>query len=329
MSGGASRAKITAVTIAVVGVLAATVVIGFFNFHAVLSAMARVGWGGFAAVIACQLALFAPLGLAWLVVAPELSAARLGLFSWGRLMREAASDVLPFSQLGGFVIGARAIMLGGVPGPVAFGSGVVDVTFEVLAQLAYTLIGVGLLVLRLGAASKGDNLVWMLSLGLCAAAGLVAVFMFAQRKGARLAERIAERLMPAAATHTASFTRAIESAYAQPLRLWIGWVIHVACWFGAAVGSWLILRLIGQPLPFHSVVAIESLLFAIRNAAFVVPGGLGVQEGAYALLGPLFGLPAEAALALSLLKRARDMVIGIPALLIWQVMEGRRPVAGR
>jgi hypothetical protein len=39
------------------------------------------------------------------------------------------------------------------------------------------------------------------------------------------------------------------------------------------------------------------------------------SEGAYALLGPLFGLPVEAALALSLLKRARDITIGVPVLL--------------
>jgi uncharacterized membrane protein YbhN (UPF0104 family) len=65
-------------------------------------------------------------------------------------------------------------------------------------------------------------------------------------------------------------------------------------------------------------------MFAIRNAAFVAPSGLGVQEGAYALLGPLFGLPVEAALALSLLKRARDIAVGVPMLLSWQLAESRR-----
>ena len=86
---------------------------------------------------------------------------------------------------------------------------------------------------------------------------------------------------------------------------------------------------IGHRLPFLSVVAIESLLFAIRNAAFMVPSALGVQEGAYALLGPLFGLPAEAALALSLLKRARDITVGVPTLLSWQLAEGRRRIRER
>ncbi len=100
-------------------------------------------------------------------------------------------------------------------------------------------------------------------------------------------------------------------------------------WFGGAWGTWLILDFMGHPLPFMSVVAIESLLFAARNAAFIVPSGLGVQEGVYALVGPLFGLPAEAALALSLLKRARDVAIGVPVLLCWQLAEGRRTLAAR
>jgi hypothetical protein len=39
-------------------------------------------------------------------------------------------------------------------------------------------------------------------------------------------------------------------------------------------------------------------------------------------LGPLFGLPAPIALALSLLKRARDITLGVPILLAWQLAEG-------
>ena len=116
----------------------------------------------------------------------------------------------------------------------------------------------------------------------------------------------------------------VKGAYGKPQNLVACVAVHLGAWFGGAVGVWLILRFIGAPLPFTSVAAIESLLFAIRNAAFVVPSGLGVQEGAYAVLGPLFGLPAETALALSLLKRARDIAIGVPALLTWQFAESRR-----
>jgi hypothetical protein len=55
-----------------------------------------------------------------------------------------------------------------------------------------------------------------------------------------------------------------------------------------------------------------------------VPGAIGVQEGGYVVLGPLFGIAPETMLALSLLKRARDLALGVPALLLWQGLEARR-----
>ncbi|MDR3511554.1 MAG: lysylphosphatidylglycerol synthase domain-containing protein [Caulobacteraceae bacterium] len=321
------RARTTAIAAAVIGLFVATAVIGYFNFGAVLAAIRPIGVSGFLAVVAAQLVLFVPLGLAWWLVALD-EAERGPLFIWGRLTREAASDVLPFSQLGGLVISARAVVLGGVTTPVAFGSCVVDITVEVVAQLVYTLVGVWLLVHRLGVASGHDRLLLSLLGGLAIAAALVGGFIVMQRRGLDVIERLVHRMVPTAAHHATAVTKVVEAAYGRPLRLWACLGLHLVGWFGGAIGAWLILYFIGHPLPFLSVVAIESLLFAIRNAAFVVPSGIGVQEGAYALLGPIFGLPPEAALALSLLKRARDVVVGVPVLLSWQVAESRRPLRG-
>ena len=78
-----------------------------------------------------------------------------------------------------------------------------------------------------------------------------------------------------------------------------------------------------------AVIAIESLVYAMRSAAFIVPNALGVQEGAYAVLAPLFGVGAEFGLAVSLLKRARDIAIGVPVLLLWQTVEGQRALVDR
>lgn len=309
---------------AVVGVFVATAVIGYFNYHSVLRSMAPVGWGGSVLVLAAQLALFPALGLAWFLVAPGAPLRRYGLFAWGRLVRESASDVLPFSQLGGFVIATRAMILGGVTGAQAVGSGVVDLTVEIVAQLIYTLLGVWILILRLGGASSHDHLIYSVLSGLVIVAMMIAGFVFAQRRGLAPLERLAMRIAPSAAAQSAEVNRVVETAYGQPARLWASLATHIGCWLAAALGTWLILWLMDRPLPLLSVIAIESLLFAIKNAAFVAPAGLGVQEGAYALLGPLFGLPPEAALALSLLKRARDVAIGIPVLLVWQFLEGRR-----
>jgi hypothetical protein len=69
---------------------------------------------------------------------------------------------------------------------------------------------------------------------------------------------------------------------------------------------------------------LESLTFAIRTAAFFVPAAAGVQEGGYILLGGALGIAPEIALALSLLKRGRELALGTVALLLWHSIESRR-----
>jgi len=42
------------------------------------------------------------------------------------------------------------------------------------------------------------------------------------------------------------------------------------------------------------------------------------------MLAALVGIPAQLGLALSLARRVREMMLGIPALLAWQFFEGQR-----
>jgi putative membrane protein len=324
-----SRAKTTAMIAAVIGLIIATGVIAYFNANKVIAAIEPIGRAGFLAVVAAQVALFVPLGLAWWVVDPHEAFSKSPVMMWGRIAREAASDVLPFSQVGGIVIQARCAVLGGVSPASAFGSNIVDVTIEMVAQIIYTLIGIALLVVHLGFGGANSKLLMPIVGSVGVGLLIVVSFIVTQRKGLSKLGAFIQRLAPSAAEHTQAMSQVIDEAYGQPGRLLIGLGLHIFAWFGGAWGTWLILDFMGHPLPFMSVVAIESLLFAARNAAFVVPSGLGVQEGVYALLGPLFGLPSEAALALSLLKRARDIAVGLPVLLSWQVVEGRRSLAER
>jgi uncharacterized membrane protein YbhN (UPF0104 family) len=79
-----------------------------------------------------------------------------------------------------------------------------------------------------------------------------------------------------------------------------------------------------HPVGVMEAIAIESLGQGSRSAAFVLPGGLGVQDGAMVAVCALFGVPAEVALAMALIKRVPDLVLGAPSLLGWQALEGRR-----
>ena len=79
----------------------------------------------------------------------------------------------------------------------------------------------------------------------------------------------------------------------------------------------LAFRLVGGTVSLLDALALEALLCTLRSVAAFVPAAI-LQEAGYAMLAPLFALPAELGLAVSLLKRAREIVVGVPALLYWQ-----------
>jgi putative membrane protein len=306
---------------AALGIAAMGVLVGFFGAGAVLRSLVAVGGGGFAAICAIHLVLMAVMGVAWRALLPG---ARPWVAIWGRLVRDSGSEVLPLSQVGGYVLGARALTLAGVPGTMAAASTIVDVTIEFLAQLAYTALGLALLIrLEPETAAAGP-----VALGLAAATVVAAAFVLVQRRGFYYFDRIARILGQGWAAKTAAGAAALHAALADIYRrrrgLLLSFLLHSACWVASAAEAWLALRLAGQPLPFAAVLAIESLMYAVRAAAFAVPNAVGVQEGAYILLGATFGVTPEMALALSFLKRARDIAIGLPTLGIWQAVEGGR-----
>ena len=312
--------------LAVGGLIFGTALIGYFGFGGVAHALLAVGWVGFLAIVAYHLVVIFLLGVCWYLVTPR--SAPLVAFAFGRLVRDSGSELLPLSQVGGFVMGARAATLLGLPSAIAIASTIVDVTMEMLAQLAYTALGLGIL-----AAQKPNTpLIAWTAFGIVLALLAAIIFILVQRHGftmlGSVIHRIPHRWAKGVASRLAPIQHAIREIYHHAGALWSVSLLHFAMWVASGVETWIALRFMGVNLSISSVIVIESLLYAIRSIAFVVPSGLGVQEGAYVLLGMLFGFSPDVALALSLLKRARDLVIGVPALLTWQVLESSRLVGG-
>jgi putative membrane protein len=269
------------------------------------------------------LALFPLLGAAWTVLLPRSSLADLKALVWARMVRDAATEVLPFSQVGGIVLGTRAAIVHGVAQPLAFGSMIVDVTAELLAQIAY--IALGLLIMSAAPQSSvAAPLTRIFVVGLVLATAAGVLFLALQRHGHGLTLKLAARLLPRTVATAAAVGGALDSIYGSRVRVGLSAALHLAGWIGAAAGTFIAFRLMGARVNFASVMAIESLICATRSAAVFVPNALGVQEAAYAVLSPLFGIGADIGLAVSLLKRARDIAVGVPILLIWQAVEGRR-----
>ncbi|HJU18930.1 MAG TPA: lysylphosphatidylglycerol synthase domain-containing protein [Stellaceae bacterium] len=292
-----------------------------FGAAAVARSLRAIGWTGFAAVCLIHLGLIAVMGIAWRALLPGT---RPWIPIWGRLVRDSAAEVLPLSQVGGYVAGARAAVFAGLGGTTAAASTIVDVTLEFVAQLAYTAIAL-LLLLHFRPDAK---LALPAGIGLAAASVLAALFLIAQRHGFNLLHRFARVLGRGWADRTASGAAALHAAllgiHARKTGLFASFSLHLACWIASAIEVWLALRFAGSPLGFPTVLVIEGLLYALRTAAFAVPNAVGVQEAGYVLLGATFGLTPEMALALSLLKRARDFAIGLPALAAWQLAESHR-----
>ncbi len=305
----------------VAGIAAMVALVWRLGAAAVLHSLIAIGPFGFASVCLIHIALIALMGLAWWALLPGT---KPWVAIWGRFVRDAGSEVLPLSQVGGYVLGTRAVAISGVAATCGAASTIVDVTLEFVGQLAY--VGLGLVwLLHLHTAGIAPGLVVS---GLAGASLLAIAFVIVQRRGVRYADRIAGILGQGWAERTAAgaaaLHNALEAIYRHHAGLWSSFLLHFLCWILSASEIWVALAFAGQPIPFGSALIIESLVYALRTSAFFVPNAIGVQEGAYVLLGGVFGLSPEMALALSLLKRARDLTIGLPVLAWWQIIEGGR-----
>ncbi|OYY67395.1 lysylphosphatidylglycerol synthase domain-containing protein [Sphingomonas sp. 28-63-12] len=324
--------KYLALLLTVIGLAAAVWLIGQTGFAQVIAGVSRIGLFGFVLFMGWSGLCLTVLGAAWLAVAPGISRAQLGTFAWARTAREGATDVLPFSQFGGLVIGARTAIAGDIRSSLVYASLIADQTTELAAQLAFTLFGVAMLATALSSNGHGPDVLPMVFGGTAVLAAIMAGFAFAQRPVLKMAQGLAGRLLPGSVATMTALTAELDAIYRLRGRVILAFLLHLVAWIFAAFGAWVALWLMGFQMRISALLALEALIFTLRTVAFAIPGGIGVQEAAYVLLGPIFGLPPSAGLALSLVKRARDVSIGIPAMLVWQAQEvralRRRTVSG-
>ena len=316
--------KFRLAVIALVGGALALYILKSIGFMPILLAATAVGWRGFASLCLYQLGQFIVLGIAWYALIPASCRARPRVFIWARMVRDASSELLPFSHLGGIVLGARTAIAQGVPRPVALGSIVTDITTEMLAQVAFTTAGVVILLTSTSHDSTAFSVTSSAGFGLMSIMVGCAGFVAFQRYGLALTTKLILRLFPTAAPVAQSVVNCVREVYRQPAKVGLAVLFHCAGWLASALSTWIALALMGVHARVLPVLAIESLVCAVRSIAFWMPNGLGVQEVAYAAIAPLFGIGAEIGLATSLLKRARDIAVGVPILLLWQWSEGRR-----
>jgi putative membrane protein len=306
----------------VAGLVAAAWLFWVVRFGAVVGAIATAGISGVALLCAYALLVFIALALAWYFLLPPAHRRPLLDFYVARVVRDSIAEISPFSPVGGMVAAARLMILKGMNSGYAAASVAADATTEAMAQVAFLAFGLGWGVTQFSNIKGGGELTrWMIAV-LLLAGPAIALLIFLLRRGAGFAERLAGRFFPQ--MKGASIRDAMEALYDSKTRLTLSALWHLVAWFGGGVGTFIAFRLIGANISLLNAVALEALLSTLRSIAAPVPAAIGVQEWSYALLARLFGLPEEMGVAVSLLKRAREIVVGVPALVYWQVVEGRK-----
>jgi putative membrane protein len=293
-------------------------------------AIARAGWG-LLAVTLFHLVQTLSDAAGWSVLIPKANRVRLSSSFFLHWLGESINNLLPTGRIGGDIVVTRLAALWGMPLRIATAATVVDITIGVITKVIFIVVSSILLVAGTGRTDITRPALVAVLTGTLAVAGFYAV----QRAGifrwsAKLASRMAKK---------PGWDSLVEGGEAldQTIRfLYSRWRGVTECtffwtlsWIIASGEVWIALRALGLQSGFTTAVILESATLAIRGAAFLVPGALGVQEGGYVLLGNLLGIPGEVALALSLIRRVRELALGIPGLITWQLIETNHLWRGR
>jgi putative membrane protein len=289
----------------------------------VFGAFAAAGWGVLAVVILRGIAI-STAGVGWSFLFPSAMRPAVWTCVLIRFLREGANALLPITQIGGEVIGARVLTLRGAPASLSAASVIVDVLVQAATQFLFAAVGLATLAsMRDGGAVRGT-----VAIVIVVALPALSGFYLVQRPvgqrfiKALLARVVGEREWLSFGAIDALYAR-LASIYANRRGVITATIIHSSVWLFGALEVWAILAFMGYPSGYPEALVIESLMQAIRGAAFAIPGALGAQEGGLIALCAIFDIPAEAAIAMSLIKRVPDLVFGIPSLLGWQILEGQ------
>lgn len=293
----------------------------------IMRSLAMAGWG-MLAVTAWHVVplLFDSAGQWFALPQAERRLPRFRAVVLARWVGEAVNALLPVAQVGGLLVMARMLAQRSYTMNAAGAGVTVGTAQQILAQIVFTILGLLLLLHFAG----GSPVAWSIvgaAIGFCV---LGAWLYRVQRRGMfePLARFLGKLLGGRGGFELRGGAQAMDAAvdaiYAHRRRVSASFVAYLLGWIAGFGEIWLALRFLGHPVDWLEAVFFESLGQAVYAMAFFIPGALGVQEGGFVLLGAVVGVPADAAIALSLIKRVRMLVLGIPGLVSWQWFESRR-----
>lgn len=250
--------------------------------------------------------------------------AGLGFLLWVTTVREAIDRLLPVASVGGGFAGVRLAGWRGIPTAAAAATVATEVLLTMFALYVMSVTGLYLLA-EVGASEQTYRHVLI---ALVLALPIPVANAFLLRSGA-VFSRLEGFLRPmvgitALSDGAVALDRELRACLSRGGSLAYAEVLQLAAFFSASFEVWFALRLFGHPISASGAVMVEGLTQAMRHIAFLVPAGLGVQEAGFVLFGHILGISTELALAVSMAKRMREVLCGVPSLVSWQWLEAAR-----
>jgi uncharacterized protein (TIRG00374 family) len=228
-----------------------------------------------------------------------------------RTAGEAVNIVTAFGSVGGEAVKVW-LLRPAVPYDESVPSVVIAKTTSTIAQALLLLLGVLLAVTMV---SVDEDVIWAM-LGLLAVE-ILLVGGFVVTQVAGLVRRAGRLLAWSGLIKDASAAEQLDARlrgfYRQNWRRFLLSVsFHFGGWLLGVLETLVMLYVLSVPVGVGTAAVIEALGSGVRFATFLVPGSLGVLEGANTGVFGALGLGASAGLAFSLVRRARQGVwIGI------------------
>jgi putative membrane protein len=310
---------------AVLGIAACVFIFTRHDWHEIWQAVTLLGWG-LAVVILWRFVSLITAGAAWRLLFTPGFRPSFGMTVIARWVGESVNGLLPVAQVGGELARARllfhALKREGKPasGMDAAATVIVDMTLALVAQVLFAFPGLWhLWQLNENAIARvaGGVVVSILPLVLL----IAAQHQGAIRGGSAMAARFGLARLVADESQEHPLWIRLSALYRRRALVLVVTIGHVVAWMFRAGETYIALRLMGQHIGLLDAMMIEGLLGAARTVGFLLPAGLGIQEGALLLLCGWAGVPGHVALALALVKRARELGVGVPGLATWAVLE--------
>lgn len=245
---------------------------------------------------------------------------RPGVGFWGclnsRLLRDAGDNLLVFLPGLGELIGARALVLSGGRTRAAVTASALDKFAETVAQVPYIVLA-AVIILRGWREDWGRVLPSVATVGVVLGGLVVLAFVGWLLSQAR--DGLVGRFSTWARGHAGLLVAEIRT---QKAGLPASMGLHFVAWLAGGVQIWMAARALGFEVSLYHGIALESAAYAGRAILFFIPAGLVTQEAGLVAAGLIFGLAPAESLALGLVLRLRDVVLGVP-LLVWPLHEYR------